>query len=276
MNKELNSEIILMFYKYIIISKVIPIFLKNNAYFITELLEIIPKLLISVIDLITFTLIFDKLGWVKDGQDPWMYIYFLFSAAKKKTSSNYNYSIIMNELNQSNYGFSEKYKKWMSNSNIEKILYNIKLDNINKRYIELKQPIHLNQHHIKFINYNEIVNQISSMQNTFLKYEENKLDLNILNNININNGSQNINYLVNAEALGVSMKPLDNLQIQNIVSFQSLDNQVRQKRQTLYNPQNYNNILLECNDNNSVVPLEMDVKNIYKIPNFTFNPSFIK
>jgi len=152
MNKELNSEIILMFYKYIIISKVIPIFLKNNAYFITELLEIIPKLLISVIDLITFTLIFDKLGWVKDGQDPWMYIYFLFSAAKKKTSSNYNYSIIMNELNKSNYGFSEKYKKWMSNSNIEKILYNIKLDNINKRYIELKQPIHLNQHHIKFIN----------------------------------------------------------------------------------------------------------------------------
>lgn len=46
----------------------------------------------------------------------------------------------------------EKYKKWMSNSNIEKILYNIKLDNINKRYIELKQPIHSNQHQIKFIN----------------------------------------------------------------------------------------------------------------------------
>jgi len=85
-----------------------------------------------------------------------------------------------------------------------------------------------------------------------------------------------IQYLVNAEVLGVSMKPLDNLQIQNIVSFQSLDNQVRQQRQTLYNPQNYNNILLECNDNNSVVPFEMDVKNIYKIPNFTFNPSFIK
>ena len=114
------------------------------------------------------------------------------------------------------------------------------------------------------------------MQNTFLKYEENKLDLNILNNININNGSQNINYLVNAEVLGVSMKPLDNLQIQNIVSFQSLDNQVRQQRQTLYNPQNYNNILLECNDNNSVVPLEMGEENLYKIQNFIFNPSLIK
>ena len=59
----------------------------------------------------------------------------------------------------------------MSNSNIEKILYNIKLDNINKRYIELKQPIHSNQYHIKFINYNEVVNQISSIQNTFLKYK---------------------------------------------------------------------------------------------------------
>ena len=109
MNKELNSEIILMLYKYIINSKVIPIFLKNNVYFITELLQIVSKLLISVIDLITFTLIFDNLGWVKDGL--WMYIYFLFSAAKKKTSSNYNYLIIMNELNQSNNGFSEKYKK---------------------------------------------------------------------------------------------------------------------------------------------------------------------
>lgn len=87
-----------MFYKYIINSKVIPIFLKNNVYFITELLKTVAKLLISVIDLITFTLIFDKLGWVKDGQDPWIYIYFLFSAAKKKTSSNYNFLLIVNKI----------------------------------------------------------------------------------------------------------------------------------------------------------------------------------
>ena len=72
------------------------------------------------------------------------------------------------------------------------------------------------------------------------------------------------------------MKHLDNLQIQNIESFQSLGSQVRQQRQTLYNPQNYNNTLLECNDNNSVVPLEMGVENIYKLPNFSFNPSFIQ
>ena len=80
--EEFNSNIITMFFNYISSTTIIPNSFKNNRYFLKEFLKIIVDLLINEIDFATTALIFDYLGWIKEGEDPWLYIYFICLNAK--------------------------------------------------------------------------------------------------------------------------------------------------------------------------------------------------
>ena len=163
MKEEFNIKIISMFFNYISSTKVIPSTFKNNMYFLKELLKIIIDLLINEIDLITITLIIDSLGWIKEGSDPWVYLYNVCMCAKQKSSSDNSFSILLQILNQKNKGFEDSYNQWVNNIKNKKKLNAIDIIKTNERFKELIKPIHLNENLKKFIDYNEIANKIISL-----------------------------------------------------------------------------------------------------------------
>ena len=175
--EEFNSKIITMFFNYISFTKIIPKSFKNNRYFLKEFLKIIINLLINEIDLVTMTLIFDNMGWIAEGTDPWKYIYYICLSSKEKSSSENAFSILTNILEKNNPGFIASYNNWKNNINNKKNLDKIDIIKTNERYKELLKPLYLNENEKKFINYNEIVNKIVSMS-------KQKEDINQINQIN--------------------------------------------------------------------------------------------
>ena len=161
--EEFNSNIITMFFNYISSTTIIPNSFKNNRYFLKEFLKIIVDLLINEIDLVTITIIFDNMGWIAQGADPWTYIYYICLSAKEKASSEKIFSILTQILEKNNSGFNESYKNWSNNINNKAKLDKVEISKINERFRELMKPIYLNENQKKFINYNEIVNKIVTM-----------------------------------------------------------------------------------------------------------------
>ena len=183
--EEFNHKVIIMFFNYLSSSTVIPIAFKNNRYFIKDFLKIIIDLLMNEIELVTVTLIFDAMGWIREGTDPWRYIYYICLLAKKQLSSpNDNiFSNILQILDKNNTGFQDSFFNWEKNI---KGLQKIGISETNKRFRELLKPIYLNESHHKYIDYNEIVNKILLMSN--------KKDIDILGQKNeINPKKQNEN-----------------------------------------------------------------------------------
>jgi len=188
LKEEFNSNIITMFFNFISMTKVIPVSFKNNRYFIKEFLKIIIDLLINEIDFTTVTLIFDCLGWINEGGDPWLYIYFVCLCAKKKASSDGSYNTLLKILESNNKGFIDNFKKWSNNSSNEKKYNQINIIKTNQRYRDLKICNNKCQKYQRFINYNELVNLIVSAS----KHKEYNQQVSQLNNINnINNNVSN-------------------------------------------------------------------------------------
>ncbi len=191
LKEELSCKIITMFFNYISSSSIIPIPFKNNIYFIQEFLKIIIDLLINEIDFATVTLIFDKMGWVGQGSDPWPYINYICLCAKDKSSSQNAFTILSQILDKNNKGFKDSYDKWVNNANIKEKLKKISINEINQRFTELIKPIYFDENHKKYINYNEIVNKILLMSNhkdiVMPKNPLNPISLNLNNNITQNN-----------------------------------------------------------------------------------------
>jgi hypothetical protein len=203
LKEEFNSNIITMFFNYISISKVIPVSFKNNRYFIKEFLKIITDLLINEIDFATISLIFDYLGWIKEGEDPWLYIYFICLCGKKISSSDGSYNTLLKILDSNNKGFIDRFKKWSNNSHNEKKFKQIDIIKTNQKYRELMKHRNVFENNQKFINYNELVNKIVS---TASKQKENKPQISQLNNTNIS-----------------PYKSIFNQQNQQVIMSQSLD-----------------------------------------------------
>lgn len=184
--EEFNHKVIIMFFNYLSSSPVIPIPFKNNRYFIKDFLKVIIDLLMNEIEFVTVTLIFDAMGWIREGTDPWRYIYYICLLAKKKLSSNDIFSNILQILNKNNIGFQDSFFNWEKNI---KGLEKIGINETNKRFRELLKPIYLNESHQKYIDYNEIVNKILLMSN--------KKDIDILGQkIEINPKKQNENNIL--------------------------------------------------------------------------------
>ncbi len=160
--EEFNHKVIIMFFNYISSTTIIPIPFKNNRYFIKDFLKIIIDLLMNEIDFVTVTLLFDALGWIREGSDPWIYIYYICLYAKKKSSSNDIFSKLLEILDKNNKGFKDSYNNWENNI---KNKDTIGVNEANKRFRELMKPIYLNEEHQKYIDYNEIVDKILSMSN---------------------------------------------------------------------------------------------------------------
>jgi hypothetical protein len=163
LKEEFSYKIFTMFFNYISSSSIIPIPFKNNRYFIKEFLKIIMDLLINEIDFATITLIFDNLGWINQGSDPWPYINYICLYAKEKSSSKRIFTILLQIFEKKNEGFEDSYNKWVNNINNKTKLKKIGINDINQRFKELTRPIYLNENHKKFINYNEIADKIVLM-----------------------------------------------------------------------------------------------------------------
>ena len=175
MKEEFNSKIITMFFNYISSTKIIPDSFKKNHYFLKEFLKIITNMLINEIDFITMTIIFDNMGWIMEGNDPWIYIYYICLCAKEKVSSETSFSILIKILEKNNSGFINSFNNWLNNINNKQKLDKIDIIKINERFTELMRPFYLKENQKKFINYNEIVDKIISMS----KQKENKEILNL-------------------------------------------------------------------------------------------------
>ena len=260
-NKEFNSKIISMLFNYISRYDIIPIPFKNSQDFVIEFLKIIQTLLINEIELVVITLIFDKIGLADKGLDFWKYIYFICLASKKISSSGKYYIILLRILNKYNSGFNAAYNIWINNSNIKKILENIKIYKINERFKELRQPNNITVNQKNFINYNEIAKKIAIMGQQKDYKEKNNLNLNILNNIQSNsNIGSNINYLPNSQAQGnlnISFESIPflnylSLPKKDLPSFGNPNKQVEFPQQSFEVHQNNSiNNFLGLNGNNS-------------------------
>jgi hypothetical protein len=216
--EEFNHKVIIMFFNYLSSSTVIPIPFKNNRYFIKDFLKVIIDLLMNEIEFVTVTLIFDAMGWVREGTDPWRYIYYICLLAKKKLSSNDIFSNILQILDKNNIGFQDSFFNWEKNI---KGLGKIGINETNKRFRELLKPIYTNESHQKYIDYNEIVNKILLMSN--------KKDIDIIGKkIEINPKKQNENS--NSNIL------LKNSLISNINSLMPISPKAMKTGPILYNP----------------------------------------
>ena len=265
LKEEFNSNIITMFFNYISISKVIPVSYKNNRYFIKEFLKIITDLLINEIDFVTIALIFDCLGCIKEGEDPWLYIYFICLYGKKIASSDGSYNTLLKILDSNNKGFIDRFKKWLSNTNNEKKCKQIDIIKTNQKYRELMKHRNVFENNQRFINYNELVNKIvpTSMQ------KENIPQI-TLNNTNIS-----------------PFKSMINVQKQQINLAQSFDIEpthsgINNNKLDLRIPQNQSFFDLQKNDSfhlnlsrgsskNSLVDFNYSKLDFYKSPSFNFN-----
>jgi hypothetical protein len=265
--EEFNFKIINMFFNYISLSTIIPNSFKNNIYFLKEFLKIIIDLLMNEIDLVTMTLIFDKIGWIAEGSDPWIYLYYICLYTKEKVSSENSYLNLEKILEKNNYGFINSFNKWKNNINIKEKLEQIEIIKTNERFRELKKAFNLNDNESKIINYNEIVNKIlssSKLKNGKLqpiKIVDNNIDMNInkiksLPNNNINITSYQNPY-INNNRFESQIKPgqRQNLDIQNNNSF--------------YNDKFFD--LSRTGSRNSFMGFTSFDGELYKMPSMKFN-----
>jgi hypothetical protein len=265
LKEEFNSNIITMFFNYISISKVIPVSFKNNRYFIKEFLKIITDLLINEIDFATISLIFDYLGWIKEGEDPWLYIYFICLCGKRISSSDGSYNTLLKILDSNNKGFIDRFKKWSNNSHNEKKFKQIDIIKTNQKYRELMKHRNVFENNQRFINYNELVNKIVPTT----KQKETTPQIN-LNNTNIS-----------------PFKSMFNAQNQQMYMPQSFDiapthSGLNNNRLDLRLSQNQSFFDLQKNDSfhfnlsrgsskNSLVDFNYSKLDLYKSPSFNFN-----
>jgi hypothetical protein len=265
LKEEFNSNIITMFFNYISITKVIPLSYKNNRYFIKEFLKIITDLLINEIDFATTALIFDYLGWIKEGEDPWLYIYFICLNGKKIASSDSSYNTLLKILDSNNKGFIDTFKKWSNNSKNEKKFKQIDIIKTNQKYRELMKHRNVFENNQRFINYNELVNKIVPTT----KQKETTPQIN-LNNTNIS-----------------PFKSMFNAQNQQMYMPQSFDiapthSGLNNNRLDLRLSQNQSFFDLQKNDSfhfnlsrgsskNSLVDFNYSKLDLYKSPSFNFN-----
>ena len=278
MKEEFNIKIISMLFNYISSTKVIPNNFKNNLYFLKELLKIIIDLLINEIDLITVTLIFDTLGWIKEGSDPWVYIYNICMCAKQKSSSDNSFSILLQILNQKNNGFEDSYNKWVNNIKNKKKLDTIDITKTNERFKELIKPIHLNENLKKFIDYNEIVNKIVSMS----KQKENVPPAGQLNftNLKINDKNALQRNIFNKQNSNASLIVNDALSLKgNMLSNNRIENPFKQIQSSIFDltPNNsfFNekslNLSRGGSRNNSFMTFRSFDGDLSKVPSMRFN-----
>ena len=265
LKEEFNSNIITMFFNYISITKVIPLSYKNNRYFIKEFLKIITDLLINEIDFATTALIFDYLGWIKEGEDPWLYIYFICLNGKKIASSDSSYNTLLKILDSNNKGFIDRFKKWSNNISNEKKFKQIDIIKTNQKYRELMKHRNVFENNQRFINYNELVNKIVPTT----KQKETTPQIN-LNNTNVS-----------------PFKSMFNAQNQQMYMPQSFDiapthSGLNNNRLDLRLSQNQSFFDLQKNDSfhfnlsrgsskNSLVDFNYSKLDLYKSPSFNFN-----
>ena len=275
--EEFNCKIITVFFNFISLSTIIPNSFKNNIYFLKEFLKIIIDLLMNEIDIVMMSLILDSIGWIKEGSDPWIYLYYICLLSKEKSSSNYSFLILEKILEKNNKGFQDSYNKWKNKINIKNKLDQIKIIKTNERFRELMKPLNLNDNESKIINYNELVNIILSSSKKKKKLGSLKIidnDINI-NNINsspqINNNINNI-LLYNPSKVDLQM---DDLQQKNFIR---VENQIKEGQQPNLEIQNNNSFysdkffdLSRAGSRNSFMALPSFEGELYKMPIMKFN-----
>ena len=195
--EEFNFKIITVFFNFISLSKIIPNSFKNNIYFLKEFLKIIIDLLMNEIDLVTMSLILDSIGWIKEGADPWIYLYYICLYSKEKSSSKNSFLLLEQILEKNNKGFQESYNNWKNRINFIKKLEKDEIIKTNERFRELMKPLNLNDNESKIINYNEIVNLILSSSKKKkklnpLKILDNDTHINISKNNSLPNDDNNL------------------------------------------------------------------------------------
>ena len=270
--EEFNSNIITMFFNYISSTTIIPNSFKNNRYFLKEFLKIIVDLLINEIDLVTITIIFDNMGWIAQGADPWTYIYYICLSAKEKASSEKSFSILTQILEKNNSGFNESYKNWSNNINNKAKLDKVEISKINERFRELMKPIYLNENQKKFINYNEIVNKIVTISKQ--KEKENIAPKGQINlPLNINSNASNI--LINPQNSKNQFNPLEMINYPSGLNpSNKFDSPMKNNQQPNLEMQQYNSFFdlsRAGSRNNSFMGLNMFDGELSKTPSTRFN-----
>ena len=266
LKEEFNSNIITMFFNYISISKVIPVSFKNNRYFIKEFLKIITDLLINEIDFATIALIFDYLGWIKEGEDPWLYIYFICLCGKRISSSDGSYNTLLKILDSNNKGFIDRFKKWSNNSHNEKKFKQIDIIKTNQKYRELMKHRNVFENNQRFINYNELVNKIVSTS----KQKENIPQITQLNNNSISPFKSIFNQpnqqMIMPQSLDITPTP-SGININNNIEFRMPQNQ---SFLDLQQNNSFNLNLSRGSSKNSLGDFHFSNLDLYKQSSFNF------
>ena len=270
--EEFNSKVITMFFNYISSTNIIPTKFKNNRYFLKEFLKIIIDLLINEIDLVTMTLILDNIGWINEGSDPWLYIYYICLYAKENASSENSFSILTQILEKNNPGFNDSFNKWSYKINNNKKMKIIDISKTNERFRELIKPLYLNEEQKKFINYNEIVNKIVSMN----KQKENVTPLNQINNRMTRNNNNLISNNLFNPTKSIQYNPIENLSLHSNLNLNinnKYESPVKSIPQNLDIQQNNSFKLLDLSraaSRNSFMGLSSFDGELYKMPSMKF------
>ena len=274
--EEFNFKIITVFFNFISLSTIIPNSFKNNIYFLKEFLKIIIDLLMNEIDIVMMSLLLDTIGWIKEGSDPWIYLYYICLYSKEKSSSNNSFLILEQILEKNNKGFKDSYNKWKNKINIKNKLDQIKIVQTNKRFKELMKPLNLNDNETKIINYNEIVKIILSTSKkknklNSLKTINNDININIIKNNLLTNNNNNLQ-------LNPSKTNLQMIDTQQ-KDYNRVENQAKEGQQLNLEMQNnnsfYNDKFFDLSRNASrnsfMVGFPSFDGELYKMPSMKFN-----
>ena len=180
LHNEFNSKIIKMYFNFISSTKKINPIIKDNRPFLIDFLKIITNLLMNEIDFSAMVyLLENEVKWLaENGADlMWNHLYNIGLKAKQITSSNENFEILINILEEKNPGFKRYYEKWVVSINCPN---DININEINKIYNELMKS-NLFQNKNQIIDYNTAVNKILEFSEKPIKNKKKKARKNIEN-----------------------------------------------------------------------------------------------
>lgn len=237
MLEEFNSIIVNMFITYINNNKSLLNEHKNEPNFMNKFINLIKHLLMNELELATFTILLDTIGWKHEKIDQWTYFSILGIYSKQLVGREEETSFLINIYSIKNSKFFEYYKNICDLEIVkkfdEKKSLTIKL--INDRYKKLNKP--KNSYCRKSnIFYNEVVDEIIKWSQPYDK-ESNGNQLNSNNkqlSLNISNYVLTNRKIDNKEEEFLSPFPAE----QNNNSIQLIPN--NSVNNNLFQPNNYN------------------------------------
>lgn len=203
MAEEFSSTLVSMFITYINKNKSFPEDFQKESNFINNFINLIKHLLMNELELASFTIILDKMGWKFQNIDHWTYFCILGIYSKKLLGLEEESSLLIDIFTRDNSEFINYYTLICDEGMIDKCneeTLTPKL--INERFKQLTRPI--NTYCRKnYINYNGIADKIVKWSQP---YGEESNGIKLYNNEQTNSHNKYINDLNDYNKVNINAK----------------------------------------------------------------------